>query len=79
MAGSVCGETHRFTDHRQASTATARSECVLEGQLGLIIDKPARHHEVLGYPESAPLLKVTDFCTRDLVELAAGDILIDLR
>lgn len=79
MAGRVRGNSDGFADDREAATAPAGRKCVLERQLGVILDQAPRHNQVLGYPKGAALLEITDLGTRDLVELTPCDILVDLR
>ncbi|MFJ6281103.1 hypothetical protein [Arthrobacter subterraneus] len=79
MSRSVSGQAYRFPDDRKAAAATACREGMLEREFRFIIDEPPGHDKVLGYPECTALLEVADLGTCDLVQFAAGDILVDLR
>jgi hypothetical protein len=52
---------------------------MLERGLGVIVDQASGHHEVLGDPVAVVALEGPELADRAAVELAPGDIRVDLR
>lgn len=79
MAGGVGGQAHGFTDGREAATAAAGREGVLEGKLRLVVDQAPGHYEVAGHPLGAVVLERLDLVLRGAVKFLARDVVVDLR
>ena len=79
VPGGVGGDGDGLTDGRQAAGTTAGGERVLVGQLGVLLQVATRHHEVLRHEHAVPALKSAQLAERGAVQLATGDVLVDLR
>ena len=79
VAGGVGRQAHGFADGREAAPAAAGCEGVLEGQLRLVVDQAAGHHQVAGHPLGAVVLEGLDLVLRGAVQFLARNVVVDLR
>ncbi|MGF6835970.1 hypothetical protein QF015_004172 [Paenarthrobacter sp. TE4293] len=78
VARGVGGKAHSFTDNGETPATAACGQGMLEGQLGLNVDQPASHDQVLRNPACTLLLEGLDLVARGAVEFLARNVIVNL-